>query len=99
MTRIEREKATVSAMIQHYCRRNHAVKSLCPSCSELKTYAFLRLDKCQFGNEKPTCKACPVHCYSKEKRQKIKEIMAFSGPAMLFRHPVLAFYHLTIDSK
>jgi len=99
MTRIEREKATVSAMIRHYCRKNHATKNICPSCSELQNYAILRLDKCQFGNEKPTCKTCPVHCYSKEKKQKIKEIMSFSGPAMLYHHPVLAFYHLAIDSK
>jgi hypothetical protein len=99
MSRIEREKATVNAMIQHYCRKNHGVKSMCISCIDLKDYAFLRLDKCQFENEKPKCKACPVHCYSKEKKQRIREVMAFSGPAMLFSHPVLAFYHLTIDSK
>ena len=99
MNRIEREKATVSEMIRHYCQKNHGGKNLCPSCSELQNYAILRLLKCQFGNEKPTCKACPVHCYSKEKKQKIKEIMSFSGPAMLYRHPVLAFYHIAIDSK
>jgi hypothetical protein len=99
MKRIEREKATVSAMIRHYCKKQHAEKNLCLSCSELLSYAFIRLDKCQFGNEKPKCKACPVHCYSKEKKQKIKEVMTFAGPAMLFLHPVLAFYHLAIDLK
>lgn len=99
MNRIEREKATVSAMIGYYCRKNHGQKILCSSCDELKKYAILRLDKCRYGNDKPKCKACPVHCYSKENRQKIKEVMKFAGPAMIFRHPVLAFYHLTIDSK
>ena len=99
MTRIEREKATVSAMIRHYCRKHHAVKTLCSDCMELNDYAIIRLEKCKFENEKPSCKACPVHCYSLEMREKIKEVMVFSGPGMLLRHPILAFYHLTIDSR
>jgi len=99
MNRIEREKATVSAMISYYCRNNHHTKQLCPDCIELNEYSNTRLEKCKFGNDKPTCKACPVHCYSAAMREKIKEVMVFSGPGMLFRHPVLAFYHLFIDSK
>ena len=97
MTRIEREKATISAMIRHYCRKQHTVKYLCSDCTELNDYAIIRLEKCKFGNEKPSCKACSVYCYSMEKRETIKEVMVFSGPAMLLRHPVLAFFHLAID--
>ena len=37
--------------------------SLCPACHELLTYARDRLNHCKFGNDKPTCKKCPVHCY------------------------------------
>lgn len=99
MTRIEREKSTVGAMISYYCKKNHGSKNMCSSCSDLFEYAKTRLDKCQFGNEKPVCKECTVHCYSKVQAIKIKEIMSFSGPAMLFRHPILAIYHLLIDSK
>lgn len=99
MNRLERENTTATAMIKHYCRKHHGETSLCSDCSDLNDYAVLRLERCKFGNEKPTCKACPVHCYSNEKREKIIEVMLFSGPAMLFKHPVLAFYHLVIDSK
>jgi hypothetical protein len=94
MNRIEREKATVSAMIRHYCRKQHAVKKLCSDCTELYDYASIKLEKCKFGNDKPSCKSCSVHCYAMQNREKIKEVMVFSGPAMLFRHPVLTFYHL-----
>lgn len=99
MTRIEREKATVSAMIRYYCRKNHSEKNLCSECSKLNDYAIIRLQKCKFGNEKPSCKACSVHCYAMENREKIREVMMFSGPAMLLKHPILTFYHLAIDSK
>jgi hypothetical protein len=99
MNRIEREIATVSAMVRHYCRKHHKSRHLCSECSMLDEYAHVRLEKCKFGNEKPTCKACPVHCYSVPMREKIRDVMRFSGPAMIYRHPILAFYHLTIDSK
>ncbi len=29
----------------------------------LNAYADKRLDKCVFGENKPACKQCPVHCY------------------------------------
>ena len=86
-------------MISYYCSRLHAHKHLCEECRQLNEYAIVRLEKCQFGNDKPTCKNCPVHCYAPKNREAIREVMRFSGPSMIYRHPVLAFYHLVIDSK
>lgn len=95
----EREKRTVSLMIRLYCRKNHGTgKALCPDCQALTHYALLRSDRCPFMETKTFCSNCPVHCYQPAMRAKIRQVMAFSGPRMIFYHPVLAVRHV-IESK
>ena len=94
MKRIEREKRTVSAMIALYCRAHHsAAEAPCADCSELSNYALARLDRCPFEDKKPTCAKCPIHCYNADMKARIKEVMRYSGPRMLQRHPLLAIMH------
>ncbi len=85
-------------MIDLYCGKNHGGTILCADCSELKDYALQRLIQCPFGDEKPACSNCTVHCYKQDMRQRVKEVMRFSGPRMLSKHPYLAVMHL-IDEK
>lgn len=93
--RIEREKKTIEKMIGLYCRAHHQpAHSLCDECQSLLDYALLRLEKCPFQPDKPTCASCPVHCYNPQMRTKVKEIMRYSGPHMLLHHPALAVMHL-----
>lgn len=95
MTRIEKEKRTVSLMIRIYCRRNCGTRTgLCKECSELEKYAHARLDGCRYGNGKGSCRRCPVHCYRPDMRDRIKAVMRFSGPRMLLYEPVEALRHL-----
>ena len=90
----EGEKKVVSKMIALYCRSKHGSgKELCAECDSLRQYAFQRLEYCRFGEEKPTCATCTVHCYKKSMRMKIKEVMRFAGPRMLLAHPVDAIRH------
>ncbi len=99
LTKREREKATVSEMIALYCKKQHKTKSgLCPECTELNEYARLRSDKCPFMETKTFCSNCKVHCYKPEMREKIRQVMRFSGPRMIFTHPVMAIRHV-IESK
>lgn len=94
-----REKMIVSQMIAIYCRKNHHTKNgLCPDCAELDIYARLRSDKCPFMETKTFCANCKVHCYQPEMREKIREVMRFSGPRMIFHHPVTAVRHM-IETK
>ena len=86
-------------MIKLYCRKKHHSKELCENCSELLNYANLRIEKCPFMETKTFCSACKVHCYKKEMREKIREVMKFSGPRMIFYHPILAIKHLTQTIK
>lgn len=97
----EREKKIVSMMISLYCRRNHARGKdfLCPECAELIDYAVTRSERCPFMETKTFCSNCKVHCYKPEMREKIKKVMAFSGPRMIFYHPVQAVRHLMETAK
>jgi len=98
-SRIKREEKTVAAMIRLYCKKNHTYeRELCQECSQLLEYAKLRLDRCPYEQDKPTCAKCPVHCYTPQNRAKIRTVMRFSGPRMLLRHPVLAIRH-SLDGR
>lgn len=98
----EQEKELVSEMIVLYCKKQHKSKGrLCSECEELYHYARLRSDKCPFMETKTFCSNCKVHCYKPEMRQKIREVMRFSGPRMIFCHPVTVVRHMyeTIKEK
>ena len=89
------ETRTVSAMIHIYCRARHgAAKDLCADCAGLLEYAEERIEHCPFGPDKPECNQCTVHCYQPEMRERIKEVMRYAGPRMIWRHPALAIRHL-----
>jgi hypothetical protein len=94
LNNIEQERKTVGVMIQIYCQGQHDGKPLCPICLELSDYVNERLDRCPFGDEKPTCKNCKVHCYEPVMRERIREVMRYAGPRMIFRYPILAIRHL-----
>jgi hypothetical protein len=93
-SRIKRESQTLAVMIRLYCHELHRNNEICPDCRELLAYALERLDKCPFQEGKTTCAKCPVHCYKPEMRTRIRAVMRFSGPRMIYRHPVLAISHL-----
>ncbi len=95
----EREKKMVSQMIALYCRKNHGSKGgLCPQCAALEQYAHQRSDHCPFMENKTFCSNCKVHCYKPEMREQIRRVMRFSGPRMIFHHPIMAIRHL-IETK
>jgi hypothetical protein len=101
--RLRREQSTIEAMLHIWCDA-HPLHSrsrsgeLCAACEGLFDYASYRLVKCPYGEGKPTCKKCPIHCYTRDRREQMHEVMRFAGPRMLLRHPVLAIPHL-LDEK
>jgi len=100
MRRTEREIRTVRKMIGIYCRGHHGSgKALCEECRELSAYAEQRAEKCPFGEEKPACSRCPIHCYKPRMKEKIGRVMRFSGPKMIYRHPILALRHFIATRK
>ncbi len=99
MGRIEEEKRVVGQMIELYCRRKEGNRELCPRCAELLRYATERLSRCRFGDGKPTCRKCPVHCYRPDMKERIRLVMRWAGPRMMIYHPVAAVKHLLRERK
>jgi len=91
-----RELRTIAAMVRLYCRgHGHQGRSpLCAECAALLEYATRRLERCVFGDAKPTCTNCLVHCYSADMREQVRVVMKWAGPRMVWRHPIRAFFHL-----
>jgi hypothetical protein len=97
--RLARELTTIRAMARIFCRDVHGTaEGLCARCQALMDYATRRLDRCVFGDDKPTCANCKVHCYNAENREAVRTMMRYAGPKMLFRHPVLAIAHI-VDGR
>lgn len=97
--RIRREKRTVAAMIELYCRDEHgSTDELCEECRTLHDYAMQRLERCPFGEAKSTCANCTVHCYKPVMRERVRVVMRTAGPRMIWKHPILAIRHV-IDGR
>lgn len=92
--RLHREWITIRAMIRIHCQGHHHGEAVpCAECEQLLDYAAQRLGKCPFGEEKPACTNCPIHCYAKDMREKARQVMRYAGPRMLWHHPWLALRH------
>jgi len=92
--RIEKEKRLIEVMIKLYCRKNHRADSMCEDCEDLLDYSLKRLKFCKFQDEKTSCKKCPIHCYKKDMRAKVKDVMRFSGPRLLLYHLIEVIKHM-----
>lgn len=94
------EFKTVKAMVEIYCEAHHDAKGkLCVECADLLRYAEVRLDRCPYGENKPTCNQCPIHCYKPELKEQMRLVMRYSGPRMLLKHPILAIRHLIHERR
>ena len=92
--RIEKEKRIMEFMVRLYCSKKEKNNELCDSCKELIEYSKTRLDNCPYGNKKPSCKRCQKHCYIKEYRENIREVMRYSGPRIILYKPLEFIRHL-----
>ena len=59
--------------------------------------AHQRLDHCPKSNGKSSCRKCEIHCYSPANREKIRSVMKYVGPRMIFIHPWSAIRHLITE--
>ncbi len=66
--------------------------SLCPDCTKLLTYGLTMRLKCPH-DPKPMCKKCETQCYKGDYKEKIREIMKFSGMYLVKHGRVDMLYH------
>ena len=93
-SRLARERRTVRTMIRLFCRSHHGGRTPCADCHALSECVDSRLDGCPYGEDKPACLDCPIHCYAPARRDQIRRVMRWAGPRMLWRHPILTIRHL-----
>jgi len=65
---------------------------VCPECHEFLEYAFERRLRCPL-EERPSCKHCYIHCYRPGHRDKVREIMRFSGQYLIKRGRLDLLWH------
>ncbi|MCK5584672.1 nitrous oxide-stimulated promoter family protein [Candidatus Bipolaricaulota bacterium] len=54
----------------------------------------LRIEMCPLGDQKPACRRCTIQCHDPGHRNRIRAVMRYAGPRMLFRYPLLALRHM-----
>ena len=74
-------------------RRDACATTLCDECRQFLDYAGVRLERCRFGGEKPTCANCHVHCYQRDRREQARVVMRYAGPRMMWEHPIMSLRH------
>ncbi len=96
--RLIREYRTIESMLRIWCAAKHAPTAghggLCGPCAELLAYAGQRLARCPYGEQKPTCVKCPIHCYRRAQKEQVRAVMRYAGPRMLWHHPWQALLHM-----
>jgi hypothetical protein len=51
---------------------------LCQDCQKLLSHGIAKLLLCPY-DPKPMCKKCETHCYAPGYRERVREVMRFSG--------------------
>ena len=97
---LKREAVLLEAMVRDFCKRHHNdPKGLCDDCRAFLVYALTRLACCPYGEKKPTCAKCKIHCYRAQEKDSVRAIMRYSGPKMMLPHPLLTLEHLIKNLK
>lgn len=89
-----KEIEIVSLMIKLYCKKNDDIDG-----EELINYCTSKIQKCPLMETKTFCSNCKIHCYHADMQAKIKKVMRYSGPRMLFHHPILTIKHYLLEAK
>ncbi|MDY0234818.1 MAG: nitrous oxide-stimulated promoter family protein [Gudongella sp.] len=95
--KIKKEISILTTMIDiFYKNKNHREQYTTTEIEELKNYCKSRILNCPVILEKTFCSSCKIHCYDEKHRAFIKKVMKYSGPKMIFFHPILLIKHLLL---
>lgn len=64
----------------------------CAECLDFLQYAIERRLKCPV-EEKPVCKHCTIHCYRPGHRERVREVMRYSGKTLIRRGRIDLLWH------
>lgn len=67
----------------------------CDSCLLFLRYAIERRLRCPL-EDKPSCRRCPVHCYRRDYREQVRQIMRYSGKALIRKGRLDLLWHYLV---
>lgn len=90
----EKDGYILRQFVHIYCRGKHKTPKgeLCADCQDLLSYALKRLERCP-QDPKPACKHCETHCYKPAYREKIRQVMRYSGKRLILYGRLDLLYH------
>lgn len=93
-----RDLKTLEAIGRIYCKAHHQgteqdEAGLCPSCREAVESTFARAANCP-NHQTNNCEDCEVKCQRGDAQKRIKQIMRYSAPRMIFCHPLMTLEYL-----
>lgn len=88
-------------MVHLHCRSKHgsAGHSLCSDCAALLDYMQRRTDCCPRMADKMFCSGCPHPCYRPDMRTKVRAVMRYAAPRMLWHDPLLVIRHVALSRR
>jgi hypothetical protein len=94
MDKREEDQHILEQFARIYCRGKHNMSNgeLCADCQDLLAYSFKRLERCP-QDPKPSCKHCEIHCYKPAYREKIREVMRYSGKRLVLHGRLDLLWH------
>jgi hypothetical protein len=60
-------------------------RTICTECASFLEYAVVKRLNCPLEAEKPSCKHCRIHCYAPQQRDKVREMMSYSGRNLMLQ--------------
>lgn len=96
--RIQRDLRTLQAMGSIYCGAHHAGVSkdaagLCEECAATIKFTHDRASACPYDH-RGNCKDCAIKCNRGDQKERIKAIMRYAAPRMLFKHPLMTLEYV-----
>jgi len=84
MNQSQEDQHILEQFVHIYCGGKHKTHNgkLCADCDDLLSYSLQRLQRCP-QDPKPACKHCEIHCYKPVYREKIRDVMRYSGKRLL----------------
>jgi hypothetical protein len=86
LSRREHDRHILEQFVGIYCEGRHgsAKGHLCDACRDLLAYSLQRYERCPH-DPKPSCKRCKTHCYRPAYRERVRQVMRYSGMRMLLK--------------
>jgi hypothetical protein len=90
----EKDQFILEQFVNIYCEGKHEASNgqLCADCDDLLSYSLQRLQRCP-QDPKPACKHCEIHCYKPVYRDRIRDVMRYSGKRLLLRGRLDLLWH------